>query len=92
MKVKRRVLALVLAIIIATLSLVGCGDTAYQDAENINVEEYVGGYFTVIKKWAGRDDKLVYANDTKVMYFFSYNTGITPLYNADGTLQIYDGE
>lgn len=92
MKVKRRIIALALAIIIATLSLVGCSTTVYQDAENINVEEYAGGYFTVIKEWARGNDKLVYANDTKVMYFFSYKNGITPLYNADGTLQIYDGE
>lgn len=38
---------------------------------------------------------IVYANDTKVKYFIcsGYNQyGITPLYNADGTLQVYDGE
>jgi hypothetical protein len=38
---------------------------------------------------------IVYANDTKVMYYidaYSIAGGMTPLYNADGTLQIYDGE
>ena len=36
-----------------------------------------------------------YANDTKVMYYIEYGGSsrmITPLYNADGTLQIYQGE
>ena len=36
---------------------------------------------------------IVYANDTKVKYFVKwtgYQFGITPLYNADGTLQIYE--
>lgn len=38
--------------------------------------------------------KVVYHKETKVMYavsFGSYNIGtFTPLYNADGTLQIYE--
>lgn len=36
---------------------------------------------------------IVYAKDTKVKYFIErtgYQFGITPLYNADGTLQIYE--
>ena len=39
--------------------------------------------------------KIIYANDTYVMYFYfdgNYTSGLTPLYNADGTLQIYEGE
>ena len=40
--------------------------------------------------------RTVYANDTQVKYLISeasYGShAITPLYNADGTLQIYDGE
>lgn len=55
------------------------------------------GYFTTIKEWNSYSDKyrIIYANDTKVLYFVkssTYTFGITPLYNADGTLQIYDGE
>ena len=33
--------------------------------------------------------------ETGVQYliiYYSYGTGITPLYNADGTLMIYDGD
>lgn len=55
------------------------------------------GYFSILTKWEDGNATycIVYANDTKVKYFMYYGIrrlGITPLYNADGTLQIYDGE
>ena len=37
--------------------------------------------------------RIVYANDTKVKYFVffdEYKGGISPLYNSDGTLQVYE--
>lgn len=54
-----------------------------------------GNYFTTITEW---DDttayyKIAYAKDTKVKYLIitsNYKFGITPLYNADGTLQVYE--
>lgn len=55
-------------------------------------------YFEQIASWREGVDKyteLVYAKDTKVKYLImhgKYANGIAPLYNADGTLQIYDGE
>lgn len=57
-----------------------------------------GGYFTLIKEWGGVNDgrySIVYANDTKVKYLIwscGHRGGITPLYNANGTLQIYEKE
>ena len=58
---------------------------------------FCNGYFTAINKWRDWNSRycIVYANDTKVKYFIAYSAkkfGITPLYNADGTLQVYDGE
>lgn len=81
------------------LSLTGCG-TSYQDATEQTNTPAANGYFTSIKEW---DDgiftyEIVYANDTKVKYLITRNKGaqqdaygITPLYNADGTLQVYEG-
>lgn len=79
----------------------GCGDE-YSYRENIeetssDSDTLFGGYFTVIDKWYDRGYcYIVYANDTKVKYFIRGTTakyfGITPLYNADGTLQIYEEE
>lgn len=39
--------------------------------------------------------EVLYDKNTKVMYFEKWNTyqfGITPIYNADGTVKLYDGE
>lgn len=78
--------------------MVGCG-TTYQEAtgqtESSASDDFGNGYFTAIAEWEDANNryKIVYANDTKVKYFIcitGYKFGITPLYNADGTLQIYE--
>lgn len=84
---------------VATAGLIGLyatGCTSYQQAANMSDKgtSFCGGYFTLLTKW---DDAkgwycVVYANDTKVKYlvtYGNYRSGITPLYNADGTLQVY---
>lgn len=76
--------------------LCGCKTTPYNEAvSNQTKTGFAGGYFTTITEW--RDDIgnycIVYANDTKVKYLITasiYKYGITPLYNADGSLQVYD--
>lgn len=98
-------LIILLATCILMFSLVGCGNkTSYQESSEIasSITNDSNGYFTLIREWEGKGYntyQIVYANDTKVMYLISYNNicnqgayGITPLYNADGTLQIYDGK
>ena len=85
----------IITILCICLLLTGCG-TSYKDAENV-LETTDGGYFTQIKKWDEADGiyRIVYANDTKVKYLIwkkGHRGGITPLYNADGSLQIYEGE
>lgn len=90
---KKKLMALFMICLIL-FSLTGCGKS-YQEA--IGSREYIigNGYFTTVKYWGGSarlEYYIVYANDTKVMYFImgdGYTSGITPLYNADGTLQIY---
>jgi hypothetical protein len=87
----------VLLICVMVLTFVGCGTTYQEAAATSNEKDYANGYFTVLTEWsdAFAQYRIVYANDTKVKYFVTndsqYNSGITPLYNADGTLQIYDG-
>lgn len=83
--------------VILLISLCACGRT-YEEAEN-NQGKLSGNYFVIIKEWGNSsvygNSYIVYANDTKVMYYIEYGGGsrmITPLYNADGTLQIYEGE
>lgn len=89
----KRLLLLLLTCFVL-LSLTGCGKD-YQEAVTDNITDVGRGYFTEIKQWGGIDGGqyyIVYANDTKVMYFIvngGHQFGITPLYNADGTLQVY---
>lgn len=100
----KKKLVLLLTMCILMFSLIGCADkTNYQESiETTTLTNDSNGYFTVVREWDGKNYntyQIVYANDTKVMYLISYNQhynqgayGITPLYNADGTLQIYDGK
>ena len=94
----KKKLILLLTICILTSSLIGCGKyRTYAEAKQ-TTKDWGNGYFTVIKSWGGiGSDRymIAYANDTKVMYYIdacSIAGGTTPLYNADGTLQIYDGK
>lgn len=91
-----------LAILIGITLILACVgyETTYQDTtgQTKNVSnDFAKGYFTVISEWGNatsRTYKIVYANDTKVKYFVfksGYYAGITPLYNEDGSLQVYDG-
>lgn len=93
---KRQLITLLITGLIS-VSLVGCGKSYKESAELEDIGSVAKGYFTVVKQWDGGVTTLyqiVYANDTKVMYLIVSNnssrSGITPLYNADGTLQIYD--
>lgn len=93
---KNKLIAL-LIICLLLLSLVGCSKSYQESTKPKN--DYMGeGYFTTVEEWGGGANynySIVYANDTKVMYFIVMGGsafGITPLYNADGTLQIYDGD
>lgn len=94
---KKRILSVALAVVMV-VCLVGCG-TTYQEAtgqtESNASDDFGNGYFTEITSWSdiNYDYKIVYANDTKVKYICvdgCRSFGITPLYNADGTLQIYE--
>lgn len=91
----KKIIALFITIILL-MNLCACGRT-YTEAEYAP-ESCAGGYFTIIREWGGGGGPyycIMYANDTKVIYFYEYGgsaRAITPLYNADGTLQIYQGE
>lgn len=92
MKIKIKILAITLILAISLLALTACG-TSYNDADN-SQKNFCNGYFTQIKTWSDRTNNyyIVYDNETGVMYFVidgHYQYGITPLYNADGTIQTY---
>ena len=92
---KKKLMAIIVGL---SVILCSCG-TTYEEAVNESraADSRSGGYFTVLTEWS--DTKccysIVYANDTKVKYYIEeggyYSRAITPLYNADGSLQIYEG-
>lgn len=91
---KKRLLAIAITLVTSLIILTSCESDNYNNADKTH-EDYGNGYFTIIKKW-GSDSmiyRIVYANDTGVEYMIveGYRRfSITPLYNADGTLQIYE--
>lgn len=95
----KKKICLVLILFIIAIMLCGCSSASYDEAKVSDTYAFSDGYFTVIKEWDGGVnfplEQIVYANDTGVMYYvyaYGYRGGITPLYNADGTLQIYEGK
>lgn len=94
---KKKIIIL-LAMLVLLFALTGCSNQIYEKSRQGGVfdNDWADGYFTIVKSWGGigvRQHMIVYANDTKVMYYIdgaSVVGGMTPLYNADGTLQIYD--
>lgn len=93
MKRKNKIV-LLLACLVLCLSFASCGRD-YNNADE-SAKSVGGGYIVQISEW--KDFNLggfaiVYAKDTRVKYLIWYNTykgGITPLYNADGSLQVYE--
>lgn len=78
-----------LAGVAMAVSISGC-ETARDEYGN----EYYDDNFVELK----RDPyyRIVYDKNTKVKYYIfkrgARESGITPLYNADGSLQIYEGD
>ena len=94
----KKKIALILVLCIMIVMLCSCSSISYNEAKTSDTYAFSNGYFTVIKEWGETlhtIERIVYANDTGVMYYVfrsNHSGGITPLYNADGTLQIYEGK
>ena len=87
------IIAIIASIAILTICLVSCGNTENNYGFNIPGANLVciGTSSTSNSGWYA----LYYDKDTKVMYMFvkhGYGAGLTPLYNADGTLKLYEQE
>lgn len=90
---------IILTCCIATF-LVAC-TSVDSESKEINDQEFVG---ITADMWLDDNDyyickySIIYDSKTKVKYLIVADTpngdggGITPLYNADGTLQLWEGE
>ena len=92
---KKKLLAFMLCLSLG-LPITGCNKTYDEAVQGQDDVKYcMGEYFVVETESsdASHSYKIVHAKDTGVKYFISlgtYQFGITPLYNADGTLQVYE--
>ena len=78
---------LIIACLICTAVLTGC-DTNYTET---NISTYFD--YRRIKFEGFTDETVFYDKNTGVMYYrYGKKGGITPIYNADGTLKIYEEE
>lgn len=93
---KRKLLTIILMVTLSITLLTACG---HEDNNKENKEKMLFNNFIVEEElnthWYSIDSYIVYDKKTKVKYFLygdccSDKSGITPLYNADGTLQIHE--
>ena len=81
---------------IITLSICS-GITGCTKGEDIKPTEFRLGnkYFDLVKIYGGGyDGDIVYDKNTNVLYYIIYDAdrlGITPIYNSDGSVKLYEG-
>lgn len=88
MKKKILVVALGLAL---CFGMTGCTKGDIEPESSYLANKYID--LVIIYKKHGTE--VLYDKNTKVMYFLRQNGqqfGITPIYNSDGTVKLYDGE
>lgn len=87
---KKKIAAIVLGLSIC-FCMTGCGNGDITPTNN----KLGNKYFDLVDIYKTENTKVSYDKNTKVMYFIKesvYSFGITPIYNSDGTLKLYEGE
>lgn len=90
---KKKILAVVLGLTLC-FGMTGCTTKGDIEPESSTLgNKYID--LVTIYKDEEYNTEVSYDKNTKVMYFLkrsSYQFGITPIYNSDGTVKLYDGE
>ena len=86
---KKKILAVVLVLTLC-LGMTGCKKGDIEPEINILGNKYID----LVTIYIGdKGTEVLYDKNTKVMYFViwnNYQVGITPIYNSDGTVKLYD--
>ena len=88
---KKKILAVALALVLC-FGMTGCTKGDIEPESNRLANKYID-LVTIYKGKQGT--KVLYDKNTKVMYFMLWTAdqfGITPIYNSDGTVKLYDEE
>ena len=79
-----------ITILVAAVSMIGCEALVEAKDNTPKVEDYIN----MIEVCSNFEGHILYDNNTGVMYYqYSWNRsncGLTPIYNADGSLKIYE--
>ena len=89
---KRKILAVALGLTFC-FGMTGCAKGDIEPESSILGNKYID--LVTVYKDDGHNTEVLYDKNTKVMYFVKwsgYQFGITPIYNSDGTVKLYDGE
>lgn len=89
---KKKILAVVLGLTLC-FGMTGCEKGDVEPESSYFANKYID--LITIYKDNGCNTEVLYDRNTKVMYFIKWSTyqfGITPIYNSDGTVKLYDGE
>lgn len=88
-----KTVVLALVIVFFVMVLTGCEKGDIEPESSSFANKYID--LVTIYKDDTCDTEVLYDRNTKVMYFVKrtgYQFGITPIYNSDGTVKLYDGE
>lgn len=87
---KKKILLLTTSVILS-MGLAGCASNSASNSFSCLAND-----FTVVEEkesnFLGDYSQIIYDNETKVEYLIiydGYKCGITPIYNADGTVKVY---
>lgn len=89
---KKKILAVVLGLTLC-FGITGCENGDIEPESSRFANKYID--LVTIYKDDNCYTEVLYDKNTKVMYFVkrgTYQFGITPIYNSDGTVKLYDGE
>ena len=89
---KKKILAVVLGLTLC-FGMTGCTKGDIEPESSRFANKYID--LVAIYRDDNCDTEVLYDKNTKVMYFVKrsgYQFGITPIYNSDGTVKLYDGE
>lgn len=89
---KKKILAVALGLTLC-FGLTGCTKGDIEPNSSCLANKYID--LVTIYKDDEYKTEVVYDKNTKVMYFLKSSGqrfGITPIYNSDGTVKLYDGE
>lgn len=89
---KKKILAVALGLTLC-FGLTGCTKGDIEPKSSCLANKYID--LVTIYKDDEYETEVVYDKNTKVMYFLKSSGqqfGITPIYNSDGTVKLYDGE